>query len=103
MENNTVQRIELAEVNPDLTDATALTLRDFGLVKDVSVELEVALGNINLSIEQLFSLKSGEVLSLDKETDQPVDLVLNGNVVATGSLVAVDGVFGIEIDSVKDI
>lgn len=100
-DKETAQRIELAEVQQNTQQDITLSQRDYGLVKSVPVKLDVALGSVEISVEKLFSLKSGEVLSLDKEVDQPIQLILNGNTVATGNLVAVDGVFGIEITRIE--
>jgi len=99
--NETAQHLELSKVEQPEEQGIVLTQRDFGLVKNVPVRLDVMLGTHQIEIEKLFKLRAGEVLKLDKEVDQPIELILNNEVVAFGSLVAVDGHFGIEITDVK--
>ncbi|MFC3121548.1 FliM/FliN family flagellar motor switch protein [Agaribacter flavus] len=97
MTESTAKRVELSEVKTEAQDKLALSQRDFSIVKSVPVNVEVKLGKIEVSIERLFSLKAGETLEMDKDVNQPIDLVLNGDIIATGNLVAIDGNFGIEI------
>lgn len=100
-DEQTAQHIELSKINELPDKGVVLTQRDFGLVKNVSVELEVLLGQHAIEIEKLFSLRAGEVLKLDKDIEQPIELRLNNDVVAVGNLVAIDGCFGIEISEIK--
>ena len=97
-----VKHIELVEAPAQENEEVVLSQRDFKLVKSVPVEVEVSLGTSTMTMETLFSLKSGQVLELDKHIDEPVNLVVDGNVVAQGNLVSVDGMFGIEITEVKE-
>ncbi|GLR70022.1 FliM/FliN family flagellar motor switch protein [Agaribacter marinus] len=102
MTESTAKRVELSEVKTEVQDTLALNQRDFSLVKSVPVSVEVKLGKIEVSVEQLFSLKAGETLDMNKDVNQPIELVLNGDTIATGNLVAIDGNFGIEIIDVKN-
>jgi len=52
---------------------------------------------VELSLAELFELKSGKVLSLGQALDEPVVLQLNGKSVATAQLVAVGDHFGVQI------
>ncbi|UAA37583.1 FliM/FliN family flagellar motor switch protein [Paraneptunicella aestuarii] len=97
-----VKHIELAEVISQPSDEVLLSQRDFQLVKSVPVNVEVSLGGSTITLEKLFSLKAGEVLSLDKQIDEPINLIVDGNVIATGNLVAVNGQFGVEITEVSE-
>jgi flagellar motor switch protein FliN/FliY len=100
-DQQTAQRIELSEVEENAQDQVAMTQRDYRLVKSVPVSVNVELGEMDVTLEQLFSMKVGEVIALDKEVDQPIHLILDGNRIAAGTLVAVDGCFGIEITDVQ--
>lgn len=96
------QRVELSEVEENISDSVSISQRDYSLVKSVPIQLEVELGSINLTLDKLFTLKSGELLLLDKEVDEPVTLILDGKKVANGSLVAVDGYYAIEISNIRE-
>lgn len=96
-----VQRIELSQVEEQVQPEVKLTQRDYRLVKSMPVEVTLMLGSTELSVEKLFGLKAGEILSLDTEVNEPVTLMVEGNAVAAGNLVAVDGQFGIEITDIQ--
>lgn len=67
------------------------------LVEEVKVQLTVTLGTAEISMGRLFALTAGDVLSLDREADAPIDVRLNGKLVARGTLVAVGDKFGVRI------
>lgn len=63
----------------------------------VKVQLQVCVGQASMTVGQLLGAREHEVLALDRNVEQPVDLLLEGRVVARGQLVAVDGRFGVRI------
>lgn len=70
---------------------------DIGLVGHVQVSLTAQVGTVSMSIEQLFGLKSGDVVSMNELLEAPLTLMLNGRAVARGELLAVDDHFGVRI------
>lgn len=78
-------------------DDEVLVKRDLAVLGHVAVRLEVVLGRANMTVEELFGLKPGNCLPLDTTLDAPVALHLNGKMIASGHLVAVDDHFGIKI------
>ena len=67
------------------------------LLRDVEVTLEARLGQIVMPISELMALRADSVLSLDARLNEPIDLLLNGALVARGEIVAVDDMFGVRI------
>jgi flagellar motor switch protein FliN len=63
----------------------------------VRARLHVCVGEVEITIGELLAAKEHQVLVLDRTVDQPVDLLLEGKVVARGQLVAVDGSFAVRI------
>lgn len=63
----------------------------------VKVKLGVCVGEAVLTVGELLGARENEVLTLDRAVDQPVDLLLEGKVVARGQLVAVDGCFAVRV------
>lgn len=63
----------------------------------VAVRLQVCVGEAAMTVGQLLQAQENAVLALDRRIDQPVDLLLEGRVVARGRLVAVDDRFGVAI------
>jgi flagellar motor switch protein FliN/FliY len=100
MSDMTVNTVELEEIVPGKTADLLFRTEKLNLVADVRVELTVELGNTSLTVQELFELKKGSVLKLDSATDAELLVKLNGNIVAKGTLVAVDDNFGIQITEV---
>ncbi|AXV76807.1 flagellar motor switch protein [Ralstonia solanacearum] len=63
----------------------------------VKAQLTVCVGTATLTVGELMAAKEQQVLRLDSKVAQPVDLLLEGKVVARGQLVAVDEHFGVRI------
>jgi flagellar motor switch protein FliN/FliY len=63
----------------------------------IRAHLQVCVGDVELTVGELLGAKVHQVLVLDRLIDQPVDLLLEGKVVARGQLVAVDGFFALRI------
>ena len=95
--HNTVQKVGLK----DLVDSEGNNLIDpsnsIDLIKNVQVSLDVIVGEAKISVGELFGLKDGSVVSIDRDASEPLDLVLDGKVVAKGYLVAAGDNFGIQI------
>jgi flagellar motor switch protein FliN/FliY len=72
-----------------------------GLIHAVKVRLAASLGSATLTVGELSSLKEGAVLKLDRCVDEPVDILLEGQVIARGRLVAVDDSFGVSITEIS--
>lgn len=88
---------------PELGDGLPLgTARELGLLADVQVELAVELGRVKLPLRDLLALGPGAVLELDRAADAPVDVLVNGCLVARGEVVVIDGDFGVRITAVVE-
>lgn len=64
---------------------------------DLELKTEVWLAAEEVPLERLLELQPGGTLKLSRDPDGPVDLMINGAVVATGELVVVDGKFGFRV------
>ena len=71
------------------------------LVEHVKVRVTVSLGETEIPISQLFALGGGDVLTLDREADAPVDMRVNDRLIARGVLVAVGDQFGVRITEIE--
>ncbi len=63
----------------------------------VKASLTVVVGTAEITIGELLGARRHQVLKLDRAVDAPVDILLEGHVVARGTLVAVDDHFGVRI------
>jgi flagellar motor switch protein FliN len=66
-------------------------------IRQVKATLQVYLGSATLTVGELMSAEKNQVLVLDRTVGQPVDLLLEGQVVARGQLVALDEHFAVRI------
>lgn len=66
-------------------------------IHTVKVRLQVCVGRASMTLGELLAARANSVLVLDSDVEQPVDLLLEGSVVARGQLVAVDGCFAVRI------
>lgn len=68
----------------------------------MKVTLDVVIGGTEINVGDLVELKEKSVIKLDQKLTQPIQLKLEGQVVANGELVAVEDNFGIKITSVAN-
>ena len=67
---------------------------------DVELGVTLRFGRRHTSLHEVLDLATGAVLELDREIQEPVDLVLNGRVIARGEVVVVDGNYGLRVSEV---
>jgi len=67
------------------------------IVDHVEVELVVEVGNVRLTVGDLFNLKQGSIVKLDQSVDEPLKLYLKDRLIAHGKLIAVDDVLGFQV------
>jgi|GEM_PF-861783 len=67
---------------------------------DVPLDVSVELGRSRMPIQQVVNLTAGAVIELDKVAGEPLDVLLNGRLVARGEAVVVGERFGVRITSI---
>jgi flagellar motor switch protein FliN/FliY len=70
------------------------------LVMDVELNVSLRFGQRQLPLREVLELASGSVVELDRQVDEPVELLLDGKVIARGEAVIVDGNYGLRITEV---
>ncbi len=70
------------------------------LLMNVSLGLSAELGRRTMRLGELLRLGAGAIVDLDRRADAPVDLYVNGRLIARGEIVAVDERFGVRITEV---
>lgn len=70
------------------------------IVLDIPVTLSMELGRTRMSIRDLLQLKSGSVVELQKMADEPLDVLVNGTLVAKGEAVVIEDRFGVRLTDV---
>lgn len=70
------------------------------LVLDVELNVTLRFGQRLMSLREVLDLTSGSVIELDRQVDEPVELLLDGKVIARGEAVVVDGNYGLRVTEV---
>lgn len=70
---------------------------DLELLADVDLAVTVELGRVPLKVRDLLRLAEGSVIELDRVAGAPVDILVNGSLVARGDVVVVDDELGVRI------
>jgi flagellar motor switch protein FliN len=83
-----------------LTPMTSGEQQNIDLILDVPLDISVILGRTKKTIKEILELGTGSVVELDKLTEEPVEILVNGKKVAYGELVVVDEHFGVRITSI---
>ena len=73
---------------------------NLNLVLDVPVSLTIELGSCQLPMKEVLQLNVGSVVQLDKPADAPVELSVNGKLIARGEVVVVEDRFGVKVTEV---
>lgn len=70
------------------------------LVKDIPVTLSIELGRTRMSLKDLLELEQGAVIELERMVDEPMDVLVNGTLVAHGEVVVIDDTLGVRLTDV---
>jgi flagellar motor switch protein FliN len=91
-----------ARVFPPLQGSTASNIApgDIDRVMDVPVQLTAELGRTRITIKNLLQLSPGSVVELDGLAGEPMDVFINGYLIAQGEVVVVNEKFGIRLTDI---
>lgn len=84
----------------DDSAASQVTQHDIALVLDVPVQVTVQLGRARMQIRNLLGLAYGSVVELDALAGEPLDVMVNGCLVAQGEVVIVNDRYGIRLTDI---
>jgi flagellar motor switch protein FliN len=70
------------------------------LVLDVELNVTLRFGQRQLTLREVLELTSGSVIELDRQVEEPVELLLDGKVIARGEAVVIDGNYGLRVTEV---
>ena len=75
-------------------------INDINMVLDIPVQLSVELGRTKVPIKYILQLAQGSVVELDALAGEPMDVLVNGYLIAQGEVVVVNDKFGIRLTDV---
>ncbi|MFY9329882.1 MAG: flagellar motor switch protein FliN [Georgfuchsia sp.] len=82
-----------SEVKPE-------SIKDLDMILDIPVQLTVELGRTKIAIKNLLQLAQGSVVELDGLAGEPMDVLVNGCLIAQGEVVVVNDKFGIRLTDI---
>jgi flagellar motor switch protein FliN/FliY len=94
---------------PDLEGLAPFELREFGgtpassekatleLLRDVELDVKIELGRSNMYLEEVLRLRRGSVVTLDKLAGDPVDIYVNGRLIARGEVLVLNDNFCVRV------
>jgi len=91
------QRVEFDQLNAPAGDGADVNL---DMILDVPVTLAMEVGRTRISIRNLLQLNQGSVVELDRSAGEPLDVFVNGTLVAHGEVVVINERFGIRLTDV---
>lgn len=92
-----VQGVQFPELSPSMSSGEQ---RNIGLLMDVSMELTVELGRTKWKIKDILGMGEGTIIELDKLAGEPVDILVNNNLIARGEVVVIDENFGVRVTEI---
>ncbi len=73
---------------------------DINMILDIPVQLTVELGRTRIAIKNILQLAQGSVVELDALAGEPMDVLVNGYLIAQGEVVVVNDKFGIRLTDI---
>jgi len=93
-----IQKPSFEELN--ITTEDKKNPRNLDLILDVPLEFSVVLGKSKKTIREVLSFGNGSVIELDKQADEPLEIYVNGKLIAQGEVVVINENFGIRITNI---
>ncbi|KJZ16334.1 MAG: flagellar motor switch protein FliN [Marinomonas sp.] len=98
MSEQDAQPVELEELTPAVGGQE--TPAGMDLIMDIPVTLSMELGSTSIAIRNLLQLTQGSVVELDRYAGEPLDVLVNGTLIAHGEVVVVNDKYGIRLTDV---
>ena len=74
--------------------------RNLDLIMDVPLEFSVVLGKSKKTIKEILSFGNGSIIELNKLADEPLEIYVNGKLLANGEVVVINENFGVRITNI---
>jgi flagellar motor switch protein FliN/FliY len=78
----------------------ALNSRTIGLLLDVDLPVSISFGKTRLPMREVLKLTTGSIVELDRDVNDPVEVLVNSRLIARGEVVVVEGNYGVKIQEI---
>ena len=96
----TVDSVAPAKFANFSSDSGAVAGNDINMILDIPVQLTVELGRTRIPIKHILQLAQGSVVELEAMAGEPMDVLVNGYLIAQGEVVVVNDKFGIRLTDI---
>lgn len=96
------QNVSPADIFPAFAGSTQSggMMNELDMILDIPVQITVELGRTKITIKNLLQLAHGSVVELDAMAGEPMDVLVNGTLIAQGEVVVVNDKFGIRLTDI---
>lgn len=94
--------VQPAEIFPSFGESggKASLMNELDMILDIPVQISVELGRTKITIKNLLQLAHGSVVELDAMAGEPMNVLVNGTLIAQGEVVVVNDKFGIRLTDI---
>src|SRR5690554_3943409 len=97
-EVDSVTTVALDEFQPEVNPAAKNPMLE--VILDIPISISMEVGRTSITIRKLLQLNQGSVIELDRLAGEPLDVLVNGTLIAHGEVVVVNEKFGIRMTDV---
>lgn len=101
-EDNVEEQVEEQALSTEESDQILSSADNLRVLENIDVKLTVEVGSAELKIRELLRLNEGSVIELDRLAGDPLDILINGTMIAKGEVVMVGERFGIRFVEIVD-
>ena len=84
-------------IDADAQPGLPKTINDLGMILDIPVTLSLELGSTKINIGDLMRLNKGSIVELEKEASEPLEVLVNGTLIAYAEVVVINDKYGIRL------
>ena len=102
VEDQVEEQVEEQTLSTEESDQILSSADNLRVLENIDVKLTVEVGSAELKIRELLRLNEGSVIELDRLAGDPLDILINGTMIAKGEVVMVGERFGIRFVEIVD-
>ena len=93
---------ETEQVESETQKSERASVENLRVLENIDVKLTVEVGNAEIKIRDLLRLNEGSIVELDRLAGDPLDILVNGTMIAQGEVVMVGERFGVRFSEIVD-
>lgn len=99
--DNDVEQPSVSQIQFPVFDEPVLGKKvEEDIFGNIPVNVAVELGRSEMSLKEIYELTEGSIIELERLVGEPLDLIVNGQIVAQGEVVAVDNNYGLRLTNI---